>query len=441
MKVLWLTLTSSCYVAHNNTNKSFYNGGGWISSAEQTMRDIDDVQLAVCFNMDGQPFKSIQNGICYYPFPSCHGRIWEKPLNLFEMLYYKDMRHEKKRWPFYFNQFRNIINDFQPDIIHVWGSESYLGLISMVTKIPVCLHIQGMLNPYENAFLPPFVSWKDIRGEWWQLTKRISTSMIRAGWNESSFRERQIIKSIKYHLGRTDWDYRVTKLYNHNAQYFTVNEILRNPFYNNVVERKLPSKLIIVSTISSPLYKGYDLILKTAKLIKENYNIDFEWKTFGNIDPIDIEKSIDICHKDVNVQLNGIATAEELIETELNATLYFHPSYIDNSPNSICEAQILGLPIVSTNVGGIPSIVIDNREGFLVPTNDPFQSAYHIISLFANKDLNLKMGENGKQRAKKRHDKQTIIDDILNVYHLMLNNESNIEKEHDKNIWQNPALT
>jgi glycosyltransferase involved in cell wall biosynthesis len=114
--------------------------------------------------------------------------------------------------------------------------------------------------------------------------------------------------------------------------------------------------------------------------------------------------------------LKGVASAEQLRDAEICATLYFHSSYIDNSPNSICEAQMLGLPIVSTNVGGIPSLVDHGVDGFLFPSNDPYQAAYFIEKLFLNPDLNNQMGEKGKQKAVCRHDRNRVREQILNVY-------------------------
>jgi glycosyltransferase involved in cell wall biosynthesis len=96
--------------------------------------------------------------------------------------------------------------------------------------------------------------------------------------------------------------------------------------------------------------------------------------------------------------------------------VYFHSSYIDNSPNSLCEAQILGLPVVATYVGGIPSLIAEGETGYLVPANDPYQAAYHILQLYKNPALNRKMGERAKEIAKVRHDKMRIIQQIMNVY-------------------------
>lgn len=423
MKVLWFTNTKSCYTPVNQHYTNPYNGGGWIESAEKLFHNLPNITLGVSFILNNQPFKTIQNNVTYYPIPVSTGnniliRSLEK---LPHVLSLNHIKQEEKRWKYYLEYFKKIIEDFKPDIIHVWGSESYFGLISLITDIPTILHIQGILNPYLNSYLPPFFSWRTLIYNKLSAISIIKRNINKKAWTLSCYRERVIFNNIKYFLGRTDWDKRVTHILNPKSNYFHVDEILREKFYHETFIRKIPSKLTIITTISSPLYKGFDLILKTAEILKNNIKVDFEWKCFGNINPKLIEKIVGIKHEDVNIKIMGVATSEQLVEAELSATLYFHPSYIDNSPNSLCEAQILALPVISTNVGGISSLIVDERTGFLIPSNDPYQGAYLVELLYKNKDLNIQIGNMAQKDAIKRHDKKKIMQSIINIYNHVLN--------------------
>jgi glycosyltransferase involved in cell wall biosynthesis len=409
MRVLWFTNTPSCFSLGSNP----YNGGGWIASAEKAFHHIPKVELAVSFLLDNQQFKSENNGVVYYPIPYYRMSYLQKISKYLSFISEKTLiKFEEKQWPYYLDKFKKIIDDFNPDIIHVWGSEGYFGLVSKITDIPVVLHVQGILNPYLNAFLPPFVSWNNYgKG----IADRFNAFSNKCIWQMNCYRERVIYDGISYYLGRTDWDKRVCHVLNPSSEYFHVDEILRDPFYCDS-ERCIPDKLTIITTISNPLYKGFDLVLKTAKILKENLNLDFEWLCFGNINPSFIERNVGIKHQDVNVSIKGVISSEELKSIQLNATLYFHPSYIDNSPNSVCESQMLGVPVISTNVGGISSLVDDGTSGFLIPSNDPYQGAFLIERLFKDKKLNVTIGLKGKEEAKKRHNKDNIIRQILAVY-------------------------
>lgn len=105
------------------------------------------------------------------------------------------------------------------------------------------------------------------------------------------------------------------------------------------------------------------MVLKTAKLLVENLKLDFEWRIFGNINPRFVERLTGIETKAVNVKLCGVASASMLKDELLRASVYVHTLYIDNSPNSVCEAQIMGLPTIVTHVGGSYSLI---EEGVVI---------------------------------------------------------------------------
>lgn len=78
---------------------------------------------------------------------------------------------------------------------------------------------------------------------------------------------------------------------------------------------------------------------------------------------------------------------------------------------------MLGLPIVSTNVGGIPSLVTHGEDGFLAPSNDPFQCACYIERLALDTTLNIMMGRKGQEKAYVRHNKERIIKQLKDLYY------------------------
>lgn len=172
--------------------------------------------------------------------------------------------------------------------------------------------------------------------------------------------------------------------------------------------------------ISSPWYKGVDLVLKTADLLKRFTNFDFEWCVYGVNDIRFYEYKYHICASAVGVRIMGIASKEELIDALCSSTLYVHPSYIDNSPNSVCEAQILGVPVIATNVGGISSLVDDTKTGFLVPANDPYKTAYLINQLCNNFILLENISRNAIKCALDRHNPIIITNTLINIYNEII---------------------
>ena len=198
-------------------------------------------------------------------------------------------------------------------------------------------------------------------------------------------------------------------------RYFYGSEMLRTEFHN-APERMQPERLTIVTTSSAAVYKGYDMVLKTAKILKDNIGENFTWKMYGNVAPEFYEKRLGIKHEDVCVELCGVAKAEELVESFSKCTVYFHPSYIENSPNSVCEAQLSGCPIVACYIGGNDTLVKHGEEGFLVAANDPYTAAGRVLQLHNDRELNKRMGEASKKTASQRHDRETIANGLIDIF-------------------------
>lgn len=417
MRVLWFSPTSSLYgVAHG------YGGGGWISSLELEFGKRDGITLGVCFFSNDAEGKVEKEGTTYYPVKRAKKSAWYVIRQFCHRVEWGSMNHEATVVP----SLVEVVDDFKPDIIHVFGSENVFGLVANYVKIPVVLHIQGILNPCLNAFLPPFVSWRTyIFSETppKSILRNLTEKMV---WQRNCVTERRLIKAVRHYMGRTAWDERVTKVLNPQSRYYRCGEILRDVFYKEGV-RELPTRRpVFVTAVSSQLYKGYDVVLKTAKLLKY-MGLDFEWRVYGWNAPRIAEKIACELSSNLNVRLLGFATAERLREALLHCTAYVHPSYIDNSPNSVCEAQMCGCTCIATNVGGVSALIEEGETGFLVPANDPYQMAYLMMQLWRDSKMNTAIGQAAKGVALKRHDRQGIANRVLEIYQEVLKEEKGTE--------------
>ena len=411
MRVLWFTNNPCKYISSGG-----YHGGGWMSSLQEVIltNSFEIIDLGVSFCMDGQPEKVVREGVTYYPVPQHVKPLKDKVIDI---LYHKDVRRDEILWQHYVNHFKKVIEDFKPDVVEVFGSELYTGLGAVAakeSKVPCVLQLQGILSLYIYTLLPTGVSrqsfvMKDgIKGGY-------SNFQLLTYWKRSCHREKAILNAVNHVIGRTEWDKHALEILNPQAQYHWGGEILRPCFYEEG-KRILPIKPIITTTSSGASYKGFDIVLKTANILKNECSIDFEWNVYGNVQPTFFEKLTGVNHKDVNVNLKGVASAVQLREAMLQSTLYFQPSYVENSPNSVAEAQMLGLPVVATNVGGTSSMVKHSETGFLFPATDPYMAAYYVKCLIQNNSQNVTMGENGKKTAMQRHDRDVIVKGLIETY-------------------------
>lgn len=409
MRILWFTNTPSLY----KKNIKGYNGGGWIESLEQIISNTNDIELAVSFFHPDNCFKIKEAKTTYYPIPLYNSK-------------FKKLKHyifHKKCDDIEVNYYLKIIEDFKPDVIHVFGSEQSFGLVTLYTKTPVVIHLQGILNPYLNAYYAPGSNqYNLIKQNIFKPLKIINLLRVMKIFEYNTKREAIILKNCKYYLGRTAWDKNVTSLYAPESTYYYCSEVLRDVFYNaKPWQRSEQTNLILVSTITKTSYKGFDLILKTAKLLKELSEIDFEWNVFGIYDYKEWEKKLGINCSEVNVFLKGVANSETLVRNIQAGGIFIHPSYIDNSPNSLCEAQLIGIPVISTNVGGISSLIENEETGLLVPANDPYTLVAGIIEIKTNKEKAIRLGKNARTEATLRHNKQIILDNLLYAYNQIKN--------------------
>ena len=414
LRVLWFCNTPSRYGATSDK----YNGGGWVSSLEEEI--APEVQLGVVFltkeseldpvRRHGKASWSVvrRNSVSYYPVLNGYDLTRKDRVRT---LVWGDEIQEKNL----VDCFSDIVDSYRPDVIQIFGSEHLFGLITLHTDIPVVLHIQGILTEYSKVYLPPGISlnrWLTTPFRFSLFFQRLYTFFK---WNRGVEREDTILRGVENFIGRTQWDKECTLKVNPSAKYFYGGEILRPVFYESEPHLADPETLTIVSTISEPPYKGLDVILLAGYLLRKR-GVRFKWRVFGNVSPEFFERISNVTVKRSGVTLEGVADASALCAALRSCTMYVHPSYIDNSPNSVCEAQILALPVIAANVGGVPSLIEDGETGLLFPSGDAESLVGKILSLNDDPDRRASLGEKARQTALVRHDKGTIVKNLLNTY-------------------------
>ena len=412
MKVLWFSPTPVNY----SQETWAHNGGGWISSLQNIVKSIGNIDLGIVFETPQKLEKKVVNKVCYYPI-----------IREFTLKERFNKAHQNTRL---INNAEGIIKDFAPDLIHLFGSESWYGLLVNYTDIPIVIHMQGSLPSYYNARYPAGMSvWNKIFSTKTNIKQKLMAFKIDTTFQHNALQEEKILKSNRYFMGRTHWDKAIVNFYSPRATYFECQEALRDSFINAKQKwsYKVSNKIKLISVISGPLYKGVDVILKTAQLLESHSLIDFEWNICGISKSDLIESIYEIKGKDVNVNYLGVLKQDALKNKLLNSSFYIHPSYIDNSPNSVCEAQILGVPVIACNTGGLRTIIKDKKTGFLVPANDPLMIAHLITKLSDDEELLEKVSKASIAQASARHDKQIIKEQIYSIY-------SKIIKFHTSNI-------
>lgn len=430
MRILWFTNTTSLYPLKATSNLV----GGWIEALERKFYCAEDIELAIAFDYSVKGAPSITvNNVTYFPVYSNLGNKFIRVLrNILKLKFSNDD----------ISAYIQVVKRFNPDIITVFGTEGRFGLIASSTSVPVIIHIQGIVNSCLFNWYPPGISRKNFNAcfdmEW--FLHNTGPRNDEDKFIKSAERELKIMGANSYFMGRTEWDREIVSLLAPQAKYYHCNEILRPEFYSaKKWKPKSRDRIVIISILSDVMYKGIDLVFKSAKVLKSFSSIDFQWKIIGLSSESGLirffEKHLGILSVAHNIHLQGRMGTSELIDELLDADMYIHTSYIDNSPNSLCEAQYLGVPVIACDVGGISTLVHDDSDGVLVPTNDPYSLAQKIIIIAGNKSIASRYGSAGMENAVKRHDIDNIFDNLTSIYHDVLitnNNKQSIFEDSDK---------
>lgn len=244
--------------------------------------------------------------------------------------------------------------------------------------------------------------------------------------------EIEALKSIKHVMGRTEFDYAAVKRINSKVVYHFCPENLRREFIQTErywKEENCEKFSIFMSQGAYPI-KGLHLAIEALNEIKRIYptvklyvagaNYFNNSTVLEKIKQSSYSKYINkLIHKynlEKNIFFVGELNAEQMRESYLKTNVYILPSIIENSPNSLMEALSLGVPSVASDVGGVSSLMIHGKQGFLYPADEYYMLAYYIMKIFENVEEANKMSHEAVKCMKIKNNIQLNIVHLLKIY-------------------------
>ncbi len=395
--------------------------GGWMYGLAERVAASPGVRFAVATTYLGREIKRFDiDGVRYYLLPA-------KPSTFYQ-------KHLEPLW-------QNIAGEFEPDIVHVHGTESLRGLAFMraCPKLNYVVSIQGMASGVSKYYFADMrkkdimmhITFRDIIRRDTILEKKIQLEKM-------AVFEREFLQRTRHIIGRTRWDYAHAKRINPEATYHTCNESLRDGFYSaekwDAGQKK--KGVIFLSQVHYPI-KGAHQVFKAVSLLKNEFP-DIRVRIAGN----DITRNSNMSEKirlsgygnylrtvikregiRDYVQFLGPLNELQMIYEYRNAHVFICPSSIENSPNSLGEAQILGTPSIASYVGGVPDMVTDGNSGLLYRFEEFEMLTEHIRRLFTDDQLAMRLSTGGIRVAEGRHDRKVNFEKTVQIYQE-INNES-----------------
>lgn len=332
---------------------------------------------------------------------------------------------------------QGILKDAKPDMIHIFG-----------TEFPHCLAaVRAFHNPQKTLI--------GIQGLCGEIAKTYRAGLPENVFKQTSFRdvvrqdsmrqqqnkfyqraenERHALLLTDHITGRTEFDRAETAKINPRANYYLMNETMRQEFYEGEWKaEQTECHSIFLGQGDYPL-KGMHFLLEAMGRLKENYP-DLKLYVAGN-SIISYETARDKCKLSAygkyllvlirlyelqdQVIVLGRLSAEEMKTQFLRSSVFVCPSVMENSPNTIGEAMLLGVPVVASKTGGIPSMVEDGVTGLLFHNGDAEDLADSIDRIWSDQTLVKELSAHERIRASYIHDGSKNYERLLEIYREIL---------------------
>lgn len=421
MKVLWLCNTMLPRIAEALGEKAG-NKEGWLTGlSEQLLAHADDnhINLGVCFpvNKNDGDVRGETGGLSYFGF-------WEDTANPEHYDEGLEARLAK------------ILEEFAPDIVHVFGTE-YPHTLAMTRCIKekgrLLIGIQGICSRIAEAYMADLPEKVQKRYLLRDFLKRDNIIRQQQKFAKRGQHEMEALQNALHITGRTKWDREFVEEINPKAVYHFMNETLRPEFYGPAWDMADCEKYsIFVSQGNYPL-KGLHYLLcampeiltayPQAKVyvagdVITRYNTLKEKLKIGSYGKycLDLIKKNNLIEK---VIFLGKLDSGEMCRQYLKSHVFLSPHALENSPNSVGEAMLLGMPVVSSDAGGVSSMITDKEEGLLYPCHDTKKLAEAVCAMFGDDGVAVEYGRRAKERAHITHAPRANYERLLEIYNEM----------------------
>ena len=329
----------------------------------------------------------------------------------------------------------------QPDLLQIFGTENDHAVWALESFAPqkTLLCIQGLAGPCGEHMadgLPPrFLRRQRMKELLAARTGGATVHQLREGLLEKGEAEKKVFALARNVLGRTEWDKAFTASVNPQARYYKLNEILRPPFYSGGWQRDpLRRPRIFVSQGNIPL-KGLHRVIEALPAIAARYpdvQVDVAgWpppRKGALLQPVmnwlaeypgyldQLARRLGVADR---IRYTGVLNAEAMKTCFLQSSVFLLPSSLENSPNSLGEAMLLGMPCAAANVGGVPSMMEDKKEGLLFDPARPDQMTQAVLALLDDPAGAEAMGKAARARAMADHDPRAIAAAQMALYNQL----------------------
>lgn len=423
MKILWICNTMPLRVA-DYLGMQVYDKEGWVSGIAERILEKNEMELAIAFPQNCDELEQGQaENLKYFMFPR------------------KQVIHKYDRAVE--GYLKRIYHSYRPDIVHVFGTEMPHALSALqVMEDPskIVFSMQGLVARCAEHFFADLPIGVIYGYSLRDLLKNDNLYMQKKKFEKRAVFENELFSKAQNVIGRTEWDYACVKYVNEKVNYYFCNESLRKIFYGESVwnYRNCEKRSIFVCQASYPL-KGFHYIIPALAHIVKKYpdthlyvagpDIFHEKNLREKLGHTKytyyLKKLIKAYGVQDQISFTGPLSAEEMRDMYLKSNVFVSASTLENSPNSVGEAMILGVPVVASDVGGTRSIFTDKEDGYLYQYSASYMLAYYVEKVFEEKEKIEKLTSTARKHALEIHDFEKNYQQLLKIYHAIIEKAGN----------------
>ena len=411
MKIVWL-----CNMIPSAVNQSRGGGGGlWLDHVLEDIRVQKDITLRL-FCPGGTETGRVDKQVEYVLFTEGEAHLYSEQL---EERFYRELKA------------------FQPDVIHIWGTEygHTLAMVNAAQRLGlenrVAISIQGLCSIYARHYCEGVPEAVCHRYSLRDFLKRDNLLGQQRRFTQRGKLECKALEKAGNVIGRTDWDRAITGQINPNRVYHFCNETLRQPFYEDTWQYAACRKHRIFISSCAYAIKGFHYLLEAMPLVLAQYP-DAEIAVTGDSffkTSLTAKLRQDYYHRylarlaDQNklgdrIRFLGALSAQQMKQAFLDCNVFVLPSTIENSPNSLGEAMLLGVPCVAADVGGV-SNMLHPGQGYVYQSTAPYMLAHYIAEVFRQQERAEEMGAQARLQALETHNPEKNMRDLLEIYRVI----------------------
>ena len=313
-----------------------------------------------------------------------------------------------------YKMIKKIIKEYQPDIVHTHASKAgAIGRLAAANaNVPIVVHTYHghVFHGYFNAFKTKI--YKMI--ERWLAGKSNGIVAISDEQKADLVNEHHICKEEQVKVIPLGFD----------LDKFRLARIEKRSEIRDRYEIKENELAIAIIGRLAPI-KNHDLFFKVLEKVQAKTTKTLKVFIVGDGLEKDRLKSLAEQFTECkNVEIVFTSWIQNIAEFNACLDLVCLTSINEGTPVSLIEAQASGVPVVTTDVGGVRTVIKDGETGFVVPPNNVEQFSEKLLELIENENIRLKMSQNGWDHVKDKFHYQTLVSN-MEEYYLEL-----LEKHH-----------